>query len=624
MDDKTLLARLEHGGWTEMREKIAEFNMVIERIGLPADVEYEIAPEPDAEAPPAGDMLQPGGPPPPPVDMPAWDSADARAELIRTVANDVIVAGRAAVGEGSDDTAADADESDSDESTPTPGVQGIEHPLALAPGEDLGSMDSDDAPEWMWSVDDADLAAGALTSDDGDLLSGDDGDLLGGDGAVLSCAARSRAPRPRPPPSGRGVPWHSSDEEGTEVAVLCSAADSPAPAPRPGAGESSDSEWGSDVDVPIEAAGDLDDPRLAGDDELLLTDAELAAALTVERLHGDDPAAAHAAAAEIQADPERFTNGLLGARARLQMRVDRLEEDAALLKARSQPLPSSARHKVYVLTGGDAAERHVGLAAAASTLVHLQKAPDIEATLFVLAPTFSGMRERDRRREMLRRRTQLLDLGVDEEDISETLDLDLIRRPALVYDVPLKKRLVWAVPAALVGRWSVEEIVEACDLMLQHASTAPAARALAAEEQRHLTMQMCWEARTMGLSGVGATFEGIGDEPYAAATNMTQFMLQARVRSMTAPWPAPSRRMPLSLPYRECCCCTCLHVAAPSASRCLGGRPWTGGRGAGGRGGGVQRDRGGRGRGCLPDAPLRDERRRLHRQLCVCHEAGRQ
>jgi hypothetical protein len=202
----------------------------------------------------------------------------------------------------------------------------------------------------------------------------------------------------------------------------------------------------------------------------------------------------------------------------------------ALMAAMStmQALPPADRQKVYVLCGGDSAQRHISLASAVTTWLHLRKYPDIDATLFVLAPHFSGLRERARRKELLNRRAELLLLGLDEEGIAPELTINAIRRPKLKQAIALESRMVWAVPHAIALRRNVDEVVEACQRLLQTRQTAEHSRALDAQELQWLVQQMCWELDVGGVQGVSSMFEGLG-LPNTAATDMGGFLKQAQV-----------------------------------------------------------------------------------------------
>jgi hypothetical protein len=154
--------------------------------------------------------------------------------------------------------------------------------------------------------------------------------------------------------------------------------------------------------------------------------------------------------------------------------------------------PSELRQKVYVLAGGDAAQRQGSLASGLATYLHLQTFPDLEVTLFVVHPLFAGAHERTRRQEILARRMHLLELGVAPDQLSNELSLGSAVRPMTSITIPpppLDDRMVWAVPHALALRRSVEDVVEACEAMAEARSASVHARSLAATEDRNLLLQ---------------------------------------------------------------------------------------------------------------------------------------
>lgn len=115
------------------------------------------------------------------------------------------------------------------------------------------------------------------------------------------------------------------------------------------------------------------------------------------------------------------------------------------------------RQPVHILCGGDSSERQVSLASGVSVFLHLSTFPDLDVTLHLLAPQHAGLRERDRRLELLRRRNERLLLGIPEDDLDDALQLHAIARPPLEM-VPLEQRMVWRVPAALALKRSCEEV----------------------------------------------------------------------------------------------------------------------------------------------------------------------
>lgn len=161
--------------------------------------------------------------------------------------------------------------------------------------------------------------------------------------------------------------------------------------------------------------------------------------------------------------------------------------------------------------------------------LHLRRYHDLEVTLYVLAPQFSSLRERERRRDMLAERTHMMLAGLEEEDLPEGMSLDEIRRPSSEEPPPLEERVVWAVPHALALRRSVAEVVEACELLALTETTAPHARPPGAADGWQLREQMTWEMGVAGLHGAGTMFEGLG-APRSAAMDFEAFAFHAQVR----------------------------------------------------------------------------------------------
>lgn len=88
--------------------------------------------------------------------------------------------------------------------------------------------------------------------------------------------------------------------------------------------------------------------------------------------------------------------------------------------------------------------------------------------------------------------------------------------------------MVWAVPHALALRHSVDEVVEACELLALTAATEPHARPRGAAEGQQLRHQIQWELDVLGLSGAGVMFEGLG-EPHTTVLDMETFAFHAQV-----------------------------------------------------------------------------------------------
>ena len=84
----------------------------------------------------------------------------------------------------------------------------------------------------------------------------------------------------------------------------------------------------------------------------------------------------------------------------------------------------------------------------------------MQPELFLLAPRHAGTRQGERRRTLLSRRADLLELVGAEEELPEELQLRNIRRMPLP-DHHISDQAVWALPASSALHATVEDIHEA-------------------------------------------------------------------------------------------------------------------------------------------------------------------
>ena len=84
----------------------------------------------------------------------------------------------------------------------------------------------------------------------------------------------------------------------------------------------------------------------------------------------------------------------------------------------------------------------------------------MQPELFLLAPRHAGRRQGERRRTLLSRRADLLELVGAEEELPEELQLANIRRMPLP-DHHISDQAVWALPAGSALHATVEDIHEA-------------------------------------------------------------------------------------------------------------------------------------------------------------------
>ena len=83
--------------------------------------------------------------------------------------------------------------------------------------------------------------------------------------------------------------------------------------------------------------------------------------------------------------------------------------------------------RVWVLFGGEAAERQESLASGRAAWLALVGPGAAAAEAFLLEPPYSSGREAQRRRTLLRKRSELLLIGEEEEDLDPELQMDAIR-----------------------------------------------------------------------------------------------------------------------------------------------------------------------------------------------------
>ncbi|KAL3156643.1 hypothetical protein ABBQ38_000926 [Trebouxia sp. C0009 RCD-2024] len=122
--------------------------------------------------------------------------------------------------------------------------------------------------------------------------------------------------------------------------------------------------------------------------------------------------------------------------------------------------------KVWILMGGDGLQRQNSIKSGLHAWLMLQNNPALQVEPFLLAPQGANLRERGRRKELLRQRRVHLNLGVLEEDLPVQLQLSYIKNPPPpARGIP--HRLVWAVPHSLLLRSKAEDIQAACELAHQ-------------------------------------------------------------------------------------------------------------------------------------------------------------
>jgi D-alanine-D-alanine ligase-like ATP-grasp enzyme len=207
--------------------------------------------------------------------------------------------------------------------------------------------------------------------------------------------------------------------------------------------------------------------------------------------------------------------------------LQRLEEIIARVALSPAAVPRKKRQRIYILCGGDSAERHVSLMSAVSTWLHLRRSPDFEVTLFVVSPAHAGLQARERRQQLIKQRNALLGLGIREEELDPELSLTAIRHPEPPSLEPLGQRMVWAVPHALGLRSSVEDVVEACERLDRVRGTVPGELGSAARERRDLHLQISWELEVVGAVGVAASYEGLM-EPQTTVCDFDVFVRSAQ------------------------------------------------------------------------------------------------
>ncbi|KAL4428078.1 hypothetical protein ABPG75_002167 [Micractinium tetrahymenae] len=132
------------------------------------------------------------------------------------------------------------------------------------------------------------------------------------------------------------------------------------------------------------------------------------------------------------------------------------------------------KQRVWVLLGGDGPQRTQSLAAGLHAYLSLRNNPELLVEAFMLEPSFAGSSDEARRRRLLDRRLELLQLGVPEDWIlreEEHFDLSRIRFPPAGQS-ELLNHGVWRLSDSGLLRGEVEDLQGACEAALATANAS--------------------------------------------------------------------------------------------------------------------------------------------------------
>lgn len=183
-----------------------------------------------------------------------------------------------------------------------------------------------------------------------------------------------------------------------------------------------------------------------------------------------------------------------------------LLDEAAAKKILAEEFPGlhPTRQRVWVLCGGEGPERDASVRAAVSVVQALHGEADLLVDTFFLQPFDAGLREPERRRTLLRRRTDLLKIGAtDDELLDEAPEFHptRVRHPPPPEPQDLEWRGVWRLYGTDIVRDNVPDMQCACETALQIATTAPVLRRPG--DPLHLTQQMMASVRAeLELAGL--------------------------------------------------------------------------------------------------------------------------
>ncbi|DBA99100.1 TPA: hypothetical protein ACH3X1_014234 [Trebouxia sp. C0004] len=147
---------------------------------------------------------------------------------------------------------------------------------------------------------------------------------------------------------------------------------------------------------------------------------------------------------------------------------DALPQEYASTSGYGEGYGEEAVTKVWVLMGGEGLQRQHSLRSGLHACLMLQDNSELQVEPFLLSPLGFNLRERGRRKDLLRQRSQHIKLGVHEDALPQELQLSYIKNPPPPSH-NLAGRFLWAVPYPLMLRNSVEDVHAACELA-QHSS----------------------------------------------------------------------------------------------------------------------------------------------------------
>ena len=132
------------------------------------------------------------------------------------------------------------------------------------------------------------------------------------------------------------------------------------------------------------------------------------------------------------------------------------------------------RQRVWILCGGEGADRDASIHAAAHAVAVLNNEQDLLVETFFLDPYDAGPHERERRQVLLNRRLDLLKIGAEDENlVSDCPEYHptRIRHPTPPHPEDLEWRGVWRLSASSVLRPNVADLAAGCEAALAAGTT---------------------------------------------------------------------------------------------------------------------------------------------------------
>lgn len=210
-----------------------------------------------------------------------------------------------------------------------------------------------------------------------------------------------------------------------------------------------------------------------------------------------------------------------------------LGSDGAL-SARAELNPGDRR--IWVLFGGESSERNVSVLSGVNVWLKLRSIPGLVVEPFLLAPPgYMGLREKERRASLLKRRNDMLSAGLPEWALPADLSLYNIALGGSQKQVALDRRSVWALPYPFCLRHTVEDIVDDCNRWSQMLGSAEIARNDAQRDELDLHRFVQTELSEGGVEATASLWSADPTEivPSPRMMDFETFALEARALGAT-------------------------------------------------------------------------------------------